>query len=169
MGDAAHTFTIPEGCHWNDLRNVSENVGKAIADALTAGAPYLEFSDKRDGMLYTTEMSRRAYGVVLWSIVKSLGADGIAKMVDDMCDNTQYFGEELEKAGITVVLPPSFNQLMIKFGSDEETNAVLAAIRRTKQMEGRGRHQDQRLVLQHDERRCRYSRRSHKEDRRRYL
>ena len=104
---------------------------KAIADALTAGAPYLEFSDKRDGMLYTTEMSRRAYGVVLWSIVKSLGADGIAKMVDDMCDNTQYFGEELEKAGITVVLPPSFNQLMIKFGSDEETNAVLAAIQRS--------------------------------------
>ena len=34
MGAAAHTFTIPEGCHWSDLRNVSENVGKAIADAL---------------------------------------------------------------------------------------------------------------------------------------
>ena len=29
--------------------------------------------------------------------------------------------------------------------------------------------QDQRLVLQCDERKCRYSRRSHKEDRRRYL
>ena len=104
---------------------------KAIAEALTAGAPYLEFSDKRDGMLYATEMSRRAYGIVLWSIVKNLGADGIAKMVDDMCDGAQYFGEELEKAGVTLVLPPSFNQLMIKFGSDEETAAVLSAIQKS--------------------------------------
>ena len=34
MGESAHTFKIPEGCHWNDLRNTVENVGKAIADTL---------------------------------------------------------------------------------------------------------------------------------------
>lgn len=25
-----HSFTIPDGCHWNDVRNVSVNVGSAI-------------------------------------------------------------------------------------------------------------------------------------------
>ena len=29
-----HSFVIPEGCHWNDVRNVSENVGKAIVNAM---------------------------------------------------------------------------------------------------------------------------------------
>ncbi len=28
-----HTFTIPEGAHWNDIRNTTENVGKAIVTA----------------------------------------------------------------------------------------------------------------------------------------
>ena len=29
-----HTFVIPKGCHWNDIRNTSEDVGKAIVDAM---------------------------------------------------------------------------------------------------------------------------------------
>ncbi len=29
-----HTFVIPEGCHWNDVRTVSQNVGKAIVNAM---------------------------------------------------------------------------------------------------------------------------------------
>ena len=29
-----HSFIIPENCHWNDVREVSENVGKAIVDAM---------------------------------------------------------------------------------------------------------------------------------------
>ncbi|WP_220412728.1 type I restriction-modification system subunit M N-terminal domain-containing protein [Holdemanella biformis] len=28
-----HQFQIPDGAHWNDVRNVSENVGKAIIEA----------------------------------------------------------------------------------------------------------------------------------------
>ena len=28
-----HTFVVPKGSHWNDVRNTSENVGKAIVDA----------------------------------------------------------------------------------------------------------------------------------------
>ena len=29
-----HSFIIPEGCHWEDVRKVSTNVGKAIVDAM---------------------------------------------------------------------------------------------------------------------------------------
>ncbi|MGG0716279.1 N-6 DNA methylase [Robertmurraya massiliosenegalensis] len=29
-----HSFIIPDGCHWNDIREKSENVGKAIVDAM---------------------------------------------------------------------------------------------------------------------------------------
>ena len=30
-----HSFVIPEGCHWEDVHGVSENVGKAIVTAMT--------------------------------------------------------------------------------------------------------------------------------------
>lgn len=30
-----HCFVIPEGCHWRDVRNASEDVGKAIVEAMT--------------------------------------------------------------------------------------------------------------------------------------
>lgn len=30
-----HSFVIPEGCHWNDVRNAARDVGKAIVKAMT--------------------------------------------------------------------------------------------------------------------------------------
>ena len=32
--DELHTFVIPQGCHWKDIRETSEDVGKAIVDAM---------------------------------------------------------------------------------------------------------------------------------------
>ena len=32
--DELHAFVIPQGCHWNDVRETSEDVGKAIVDAM---------------------------------------------------------------------------------------------------------------------------------------
>lgn len=29
-----HSFAVPDGCHWQDVRNTSANVGKAIVDAM---------------------------------------------------------------------------------------------------------------------------------------
>ncbi len=33
--DENHSFKIPDGCHWNDVRNVSMNVGTAIVNAMS--------------------------------------------------------------------------------------------------------------------------------------
>ena len=33
--DDMHSFVIPDGCHWNDVHAVSQNVGKAIVNAMT--------------------------------------------------------------------------------------------------------------------------------------
>ena len=32
--DEIHKFSIPDGCHWNDVRNATENVGEAIVHAM---------------------------------------------------------------------------------------------------------------------------------------
>ena len=34
--EETHNFSIPDGAHWDDVRNVSENVGKAIQKAFRA-------------------------------------------------------------------------------------------------------------------------------------
>lgn len=33
--DENYSFKIPKGCHWNDVRNVSQNVGQAIVNAMS--------------------------------------------------------------------------------------------------------------------------------------
>lgn len=33
--DENYSFVIPKGCHWNDVRNVSQNVGQAIVKAMS--------------------------------------------------------------------------------------------------------------------------------------
>lgn len=33
--DEQHSFAIPDGCHWNDVRNTSVNVGMAIVNAMS--------------------------------------------------------------------------------------------------------------------------------------
>ena len=38
--DEIHTFIVPEGHHWRDVREVSENVGSAIVEAFQAIEKY---------------------------------------------------------------------------------------------------------------------------------
>ena len=64
----------------------------------------------------------------MWAVLKSLGREGVEKLIDQLCDNTVYFAQELEKAGFTLVNSPYFNQFMIRGESPEETNRILKGI-----------------------------------------
>ena len=35
-----HSFEVPEGCHWQDVRNTGTNVGKAIVDAMVSAKKF---------------------------------------------------------------------------------------------------------------------------------
>ena len=74
----------------------------ALVAALQASGSYIQYGDRRDGMLYTTEMSRRARAVPLWALPKCLGAKGVDPLID----------------------PVFFNQFMVAC----DTEAVLRAI-----------------------------------------
>ena len=97
----------------------------SLIRALQASGSYIQYSQHRDGMLYTTEMSRRSRSVILWAVLKQLGADGVEQLVDSLCDNTAYFARELEKAGFHLVNPACFNQFIIKCETPEKTRQVL--------------------------------------------
>ena len=56
----------------------------ALVSAMQATGSYIQYSEQRDGMLYTPEMSRRARAVELWATLKYLGREGLEEMITGM-------------------------------------------------------------------------------------
>ncbi len=101
---------------------------KAFASAMQAGGAYIQYSEKRDGMLYTPEMSRRARAVELWAALKSLGRNGIEELVDRLCDNALQFAEQLNEQKFNILNDVVFNQILVSCDTREQTSATLKNI-----------------------------------------
>ena len=98
---------------------------QVLASALQAAGSYILYSENRDGMLYTPEMSRRARAVELWATLKVLGKSGVAQLVDGLCEHTLQFAALMKAQGFTILNEVAFNQALVACGSPEETQAVL--------------------------------------------
>jgi glutamate/tyrosine decarboxylase-like PLP-dependent enzyme len=103
----------------------------ALAAAMRMSGAYIVFSEKRDGMLYTLDMSRRARSVELWATLKNLGRSGVAELVDGLCDAAALFAQELASRGFTIANDVCFNQVLVSCESAAITTATLAGIQRS--------------------------------------
>lgn len=101
---------------------------EALIKAMQATGAYIHYSENRDGMLYTTEMSRRARSVILWATLKQLGANGVEQLVDTLCERAEYFADQLNRNGFIIVQPVFFNQFMVKCETSERTKQVLERV-----------------------------------------
>lgn len=101
---------------------------EAMIQALQNSADYIMYSDKRDGMLFTPEMSRRARAIDLWATIKYLGRIGIDRMINGFHERAQQFAKELKSAGFVVVNDVVFNQVMIQIGNQVETDNFVTAV-----------------------------------------
>ena len=102
----------------------------ALVSALQADGSYIHFSNQRDGMLYTPEMSRRARGVDLWALMKSLGRTGIDSLMARLCNNAKLFATELDKHGFRILNEVVFNQVMVACDTPEQTQQLMQQIQR---------------------------------------
>jgi len=101
----------------------------ALIMALQASGAYLNFSENRDGMLYTPEMSRRARAVELWAALKYLGSNGVDELVYGMHERARQFADELKAAGFEILNDVVFNQVIVSpANNDAKTDKILAAI-----------------------------------------
>lgn len=100
----------------------------ALVKALQNSGAYIMYSENRDGMLYTPEMSRRARAVDLWAALKYLGRQGVDALVLGFHYRAQQFATELQAAGFDVLNDVVFNQVLVKIGNEETTNAVITHI-----------------------------------------
>jgi glutamate/tyrosine decarboxylase-like PLP-dependent enzyme len=79
-------------------------------------------------MHFTPELSRRARGVEVWAALKSLGRSGVADLVERCCAHAARFAEGLRTAGFEVLNDVVLNQVLVSFGSDEQTRRVIQRV-----------------------------------------
>jgi glutamate/tyrosine decarboxylase-like PLP-dependent enzyme len=98
--------------------------------ALAVTAAYLPQTDERTPSDFTPEASRRARGVDIWAALLSLGREGIVDLVDRCCRHARAFASGLEAAGFEILNEVELNQVLVSFGEDERTRAVVRAVQR---------------------------------------
>jgi len=99
-----------------------------LVTAMQASGSYILYSDQRDGMLYSTDMSRRARAVELWATLKLLGKEGVEALVDGLCARAAQFAGLIQGAGFTVLNEVVFNQVLVTCATPDETAATLSAL-----------------------------------------
>ena len=124
MGDSIHSFTIPEGYHWSDIRNATENVGKVIADALAK----IEQANPKtlSGVFSSFDGAAWANKVILSdetlkNLIEKMSEINVgnkAYSADVMGDAYEYllkqFAEDAKKNGGQFYTPRSVVKLLVK-------------------------------------------------------
>ena len=96
--------------------------------AMSMNAAYLVQGEHREPSYYNPELSRRARGVELWAGLRSLGRSGIAEIVERTSAHARHFAAGLKAAGFEVPNEVVINQVLVSFGSREQTLRTVARL-----------------------------------------
>jgi glutamate/tyrosine decarboxylase-like PLP-dependent enzyme len=99
-----------------------------LRTAMSLSAAYLQTSDVREPCHYTPEVSRRARGIELWAALRSLGREGLADLIERNCRQAKVIAGQLRDAGFEVLNDVVLNQVVVSFGTDDETRRVVAEL-----------------------------------------
>jgi glutamate/tyrosine decarboxylase-like PLP-dependent enzyme len=122
--DAHKWLNVPYDC---GLAFVREPHVLPAAMAITAAYIPSE-QDQRNPFDYTPEFSRRARGVEVWAALRSLGRSGLAELVERDCAAAARFADRLGAAGCEILNDVVLNQVLVSFGTPDETKRVIARI-----------------------------------------
>ncbi len=89
---------------------------------------YIIYSNNRDCMLYTSEMSRRARAIDLWATLKGLGKRGVSDLVWELHQKAVYFSQLLKDGGLEILNDVVFNQVLVRFESDVKTELLIKSV-----------------------------------------
>ena len=124
--DAHKTLNTPYDCGIVLCKDA-----EALTSALHQQGSYMQFSEQRDGLLYTPEMSKRARAIELWAAMKYLGRAGIAELVEQLHYHAQLFANLLTDNGFTVLNEVVFNQVVVSCETQQLTQKTLALVQQS--------------------------------------
>jgi len=102
--------------------------------AMTIAASYLPpvGAGERDPSHFVPELSRRARGFATWAMLRHLGRDGVAAMVERHCRFAWLLADRLrDEKGIAILNEVVLNQVIVRFGADLRPEAGDAATAET--------------------------------------
>src|SRR5215470_16483009 len=97
---------------------------------MTFNSAYLPATAAREPSHFTPEASRRARGVEVWAALRSLGRKGLAEMIERNCRQAACFAEGLRAAGFSILNDVVLNQVLVSFGTPEQTRRIIDEIQR---------------------------------------
>jgi glutamate/tyrosine decarboxylase-like PLP-dependent enzyme len=129
--DAADSWAID--CHkWLNVPYDSAvavvRSAENLKTAMVMSAAYLTPGGGREPWHYAPEASRRARAVELWAAMRSLGRSGLKELIERNCQQAKMFADRLRRAGYTILNDVILNQVLVSFGTDDETRRVIAGI-----------------------------------------
>jgi glutamate/tyrosine decarboxylase-like PLP-dependent enzyme len=119
----------------------------SLVAALQASGSYIVYSDNRDGMLCTPEMSRRARATELWATIKYLGKSGIDELVSGLHARAVQMARELRAEGFEVLNDVVFNQVLIACENDVITDRTIGYVQESGECWVAGAKWRQRAVV----------------------
>ncbi len=99
-----------------------------LKTAMAMSAAYLTPGGGREPWHYAPEASRRARGVELWAAMRSLGRSGLRDLIERNCRQAKLFAERLRGAGFAILNDVVLNQVLVSFGTEEDTRRVIAGV-----------------------------------------
>ena len=126
--DGHKWLQVPYDCGFAMVRDAA-----ALQRAMSITASYLPQGENRAPEAFSPEMSRRARGFAVWAVIKALGREGIAGMVERNCAVARHIAATLAaEPGLAVLNQVVLNQVAFACGDgpdgDRLTRATLAAV-----------------------------------------
>ncbi len=103
---------------------------QALAAAMATHADYLALSAHREPSHFVPEFSRCARAIDVWAALRTLGRSGLSAMIEKNCRQARRFAQGLLDAGFIVHNNVALNQVVVSFGDQSTTQAVIAAVQR---------------------------------------
>ena len=101
----------------------------ALKAAMGMHGDYLIHDEAGEPLDKVPEVSRRARAFPVWAVLRALGREGVADLVDGLSGHAAAFAAGLEALPDAVVLNDVvFTQVCASFGSDERTRRVVEAM-----------------------------------------
>ena len=122
--DAHKTLNVPYDCGLAIVRDRA-----ALRTAMGMHGDYLIHDAVGEPLDKVPEISRRGRAFPVWAVLRSLGRDGVADLVDGFCDHARTFADGIAAIpGAEVLNDVDFTQVCAAFGDDDRTRGVVDAM-----------------------------------------
>jgi glutamate/tyrosine decarboxylase-like PLP-dependent enzyme len=122
--DAHKTLNVPYDC---GIAIVADR--EALRAAMGMHGDYFIHDAAGDPLETVPEVSRRARAIPVWAVLRALGRDGVAGLVERLCAHATAFAAGIAAIdGARVVNDVVFTQVCATFGTDDRTAGVTRAL-----------------------------------------